>query len=276
VNGPISGTIQTTGVWTNMTTGQTSSIPADFGRVINGGGAPSVTTVTTAPGAGISGKIISRGNLFSQINSGGGISGVIATQGDVGGIQYAPNGKLARFGGIQTTGALSGEVVALGNIFGDINIAGNLNGRVAANGRSFPLLPTRGILGNINVGGTIGTPTTSAAIVSRGEIGDSTLGTGVKMTNKGAIYGMLAAEGPTTVINAGSTSAAYIFSNVPDVSGNPDAAAIDAIFESPNGQPITSFDGRSPLDLANLNVIITDLARLHVVKNSAGRYVLSE
>jgi hypothetical protein len=276
-NGPITGTIQTTGIWTNMTTGQTSSIPADFGSVnVVNGVVKGLTTVTTAPGAGISGKIISRGNLISQINAGGAISGVIASQGDIGGIQPGIAGKFVRYGGIQTTGALSGQVTALGNIFGDISVSGNLTGRIAANGRSFPRLAAKGILGNINVGGTIGSASTSAAIVSRGEIGDSTWGTGIRMTNKGAISGILAAEGPITVINAGSTSGAYIFNNVPDVSGNPNAAAIDAIFASQTGQPITSFDGKNPLDLANLNVIITDLARLHVVKNSAGQNVLSE
>src|SRR5262249_30089305 len=120
-NGPITGTIQTTGVWTNMTTGQSSSIPADFGSVSAAGGVVyDVTTVTTAPGADISGKLISRGNLISQINSGGAISGVIASQGDIGGIQYGWAGRFTRYGGIQTTGALSGQVVALGNILGDI------------------------------------------------------------------------------------------------------------------------------------------------------------
>jgi hypothetical protein len=276
-NGSITGTIQTTGVWTNMTTGQTSSISADFGHVNAAGGVIySVTSVTTAPGAGISGKIISRGNLISQISGSGGISGLIAAQGDIGGIQRGSAGKFVRYGGIQSSGTLSGQVVALGNIFGDITVNGNLPGRIAANGRPSPLFAAQGILGNINVQGTIGTSSTSAAIVSRGEIGDSTLGTGVKMTGRGAIYGILAAEGPITIVNPGSLSSAYTFSNVPDSPTNPNAAAIDAIFENQNGQKITSFDGKRPYDLANLNSIITDLARLHVVKNSAGKYVLSE
>jgi hypothetical protein len=95
------------------------------------------------------------------------------------------------------------------------------------------------------------------------------------MTNGAAIFGILAAEGPITVVNPGSLSSAFIFSNVPDVPGNPSAAAIDAIFETLGGQPITAFDV-TPLDLANLNQILTDLARLHVVKNSSGQYVLSD
>src|SRR5262249_9135716 len=72
----ITSTIQTTGVWTNMTTGQTSSIPADFGRLYSvARGIFAETTVAAAAGAGISGKIISRGNLISRIISGGPISG---------------------------------------------------------------------------------------------------------------------------------------------------------------------------------------------------------
>lgn len=276
-NGPITGTIQTTGVWTNMTTGQTSSIPADFGSVDAAGGVIyDITTVTTAPGAGISGKIISRGDLISQIDSGGAISGVITSQGDIGGIQSGSAGKFVRYGGIQSNGSLTGQVVALGNIFGDISVTGNLTGRIAANGRSFPLLDARGILGNINVGGAIGSTSTNAAIVSRGEIGDSTLGTRVRLTSKGAVYGILAAEGPITIVNPGSLSSAYIFSNVADVPGNPNAAAIDAIFQNQSGQEITTFDLRTPLDLANLEQILADLAQLQVEKNKSGQNVLSD
>jgi hypothetical protein len=138
------------------------------------------------------------------------------------------------------------------------------------------LLASQGILGNINVGGTIGTAKINGVVVSRGEIGDSTLGTALKMTSGGAIYGILAAEGPITLINPGSLSSAFIFSNVPDVSGNPNAAAIDAIFSDSHGSPLTSFD-ISGFDLGNLfNLILPDLARLHVVKNSSGQYVLSD
>jgi hypothetical protein len=274
-NAPIAGTIQTTGVWTNMTTGLSSPIPADFGRAITDGAGNIVGVTTVTAEGGISGQLISRGNLISQITAGG-ISGVIAAQGDLGEIVANSSGKLVRFGGIQSNGTFSGQVVTLGNIFDDINITGNMTGRIAANGRPFALLRSQGILANINVGGTIGTAGVNGAVVSRGEIGDSTLGTALTMTGKGAIYGILAAEGPITLVNPGSLSSAYIFSNVPDVPGNPNAAAIDAIFEDQTGQQITSFDARTPLDLANLELILTDLARLHVVKNSAGQYVLSD
>jgi hypothetical protein len=95
------------------------------------------------------------------------------------------------------------------------------------------------------------------------------------MTNGGAIYGILAAEGPITLVNAGSLASAYIFNNVSD-NGNPNAVAIDAIFETLSGALITSFDDPGTLDLANLNQILTDLAKLHVVRNSSGQYVLSD
>jgi hypothetical protein len=229
------------------------------------------------------GSISTAQPILSQITSTGplgdltlestrGLTGNVTAPSIVGS-NYA-NGPIT--GTIQTTGALSGQVVALGNIFGDINISGNLTGRIAANGRSTPFSTSRGILGNINVGGTIGTASSNAAIVSRGEIGDSRMGTGVDMTNEGAIYGILAAEGPVSVINAGSTTSAYIFSNVTEVSGNPNAAAIDAIFESQNGQPITTFDVKTPLDQANLERILSDLARLQVTKNKSGQNVLSD
>src|SRR5262249_8169068 len=122
-SGPITAIIQTDGRWTNMTTGQTSSIPADFGRSItdSSGNILSVTSVS-ARGEGLTGQIISRGNLISQINASGGISGVIAAQGDLGVIQRNSGGNLVRFGGIQSNGTISGQVVTLGNILGDINI----------------------------------------------------------------------------------------------------------------------------------------------------------
>src|SRR5262249_48157837 len=159
----------------------------------------------------------------------GGISGVIAAQGDLGGIQRNSKGKWVRFGGVASNGKLSGQVVALGNILGDITVTGDFTGRIAANGRAVPQLPSRGILSNIAVSGNIASPTLNSAIVSRGEIGDSTLGTAVTMTGGGTIYGILAAEGPIKLVNPGNLSSAYIFDSIPDPPSNPNAAAIDAI-----------------------------------------------
>ncbi len=277
-SGPITGTIQTTGVRTDMTTGLSSLIQADFGRAIMAGAGNlfGVTTVTTAQGKGISGKIISRGNLISQINAGGGISGVVATQGDLGGMLYNSSGKLVRFGGICSNGTMSGQVVALGNIVGDITIAGNLTGRIAADGRASPFVAPKGVLGNIKVSGSVGTAKNSGVVIARGEIGDATLQTALALSSGAVTNGIVAAEGPMTPFDPGNPPSAFILGNVPDIPSNPNAAAIDSIFETQNGEPITSFDGRSPLDLANLDQILTDLATLHVAKSNSGQYVLGD
>jgi hypothetical protein len=290
-SGPIAGIIQTDGRWTNMTTGLTSMISADLGRTNTdtNGNVLSVTTIS-AQGGGLTGQIVSRGNLNSQITASGGISGVIAAQGDLGLIQYNSISKrLVRFGGIQSNGTISGQVLTLGNIFGDINMSGNLTGRIAANGRplSLSLYPSNlglpstatGILGNITIGGSIGTSTVQGVIVSRAEIGDSTLGTALSLSKTGAVNGILAAEGPISFVKpVSSSSTFFIFDSNGGINASPgtlNAAAIDAIFEDQNGLPITTFDV-TPLDLANLNQILNNLARLHVVKNSSGQYALSD
>jgi hypothetical protein len=275
-SGPISGTIQTTGVRTDMTTDFSSPVPADFGRTIAAGPGNvfGVTTVTTAQGQPIVGKIVSRGNLISQINAGGGISGAVASQGDIGGMLDSAGGKVVRFGGVRANGDLSGDVVALGNIVGDINIAGNLTGRIAANGQASPYFGSGGILGDINVLGSAGTAKNCGVVISRGEIGDANLKTGLTVTG-GLTNGIFAAEGPITVLNQGNPSPAFILGDVSDVPSDPNAVAIDSVFESTSGQPIMLFDKRSPLDLANLSQIIGDLATLHVVKRPSGQYVLS-
>jgi hypothetical protein len=225
---------------------------------------------------GLSAAIISRGDLISRITADGGIAGVVAARGDLGVIKRNSRGQLVRFGGIQSNGPLDGQVVTLGNIFADINVTGDLTGRIAADGRPFPLLASQGILGNIDVGGSILASRVTGAVVSRGEIGDSTLGTALNL-NFGMIAGIIAAEGPIALVNFSRLPSAFIVPNVADVPGDPNAAAIDAIFEAPNGALITSFDdGATPLDLANLNRILADLARLHVVKNSSGQYALSD
>jgi hypothetical protein len=279
-SGPIAGIIQTDGRWTNMTTGQQSSIAADFGRTITdtNGNVLSVTTIS-AQGGGITGQIISRGNLISQITAGSGISGVIAAQGDLGVIQYnSISKKPVRFGGIQSIGTISGQIVTLGNIFGDINITsgGNLTGRIAANGRplSNSLYPANlglpstatGILGNITISGALGTSKVQGAIVSRGEIGDSTLGTALNLTQAGAVNGILAAEGPINVVNPLSSSSTFFIFNNASTTDPISAAAVDAIFEDSKGQPL-SFDQTSLDDLKGLAVIETNLKNLHVGKN---------
>jgi hypothetical protein len=275
-SGAITGTIQTTGIWTNMTTGQSSMIAADFGSTIvnSKGDIIGVSTVTAWVG-GIAGRLISRGNLISHIRSNGELGGIVAAQGDLGVIQEDSTGNFVRYGGIVSYGSISGQIVTLGNILGDVTINGDLTGRIAANGRPSSVVPGEGILGDIKVGGYFGNPWVSAAVISGGEIGDAALGTALSIWSWDKNFSIIAAEGPIRLINASYPWPPYIFSDVPDVPGDPNASAVDAVFETQDGALITSFDD-DPLDLVNLELILTDLARLHIVKNNSGQYVLSD
>src|SRR5207247_2850683 len=155
---------------------------------------------------------------------------------------------LIRFGGIQSNGGrLNGQVVALGNIFGDLDING-LSGRVAVKGRPVAGLDASriGILGNINVSGSIDT---GAAIVSAGVIADAAGGT---FLSSGGIKGILAAKGDISFGSTGNTTGAAIFENAKGAN----AAAIDAIFT--DGGNSLAFD-LSGLDLKGLDLILMDL-----------------
>jgi hypothetical protein len=247
-NGPITSTIQTT------VGNLGSAVTAANGRLTG-------TTTVHATG-GISGQIISRGSLISQVVSNKGITGVIAAQGDIGVIQLDANGNavldasghLTRYGGISCNGSFGGQVVALGNLYGDLTIQDDLTGRVAVNGRLVPgLAPTRfGILGNVII---IGALAPSAAMVSRGVIGDAAGGT---VLTSGAIQGILAAEVTISFGATGSRNGAAIF----DPATGANAAAIDAIFTH-NHMPL-SFD-LTGLDLGGLKLILQKLAALEVV-----------
>jgi hypothetical protein len=239
-NGPIAGTIQTT-------FGDLGSAQSNAGQIIG-------TTTVHADG-GIPGRIISRRNLISVVESNKDITGVIAAQGDIGVFQLSGSGALIRFGGIvSSSGGIDGQVVALGNIFGDISIHGGLTGRIAVKGRAVPgLAPTRfGILGNVHISGTIDT---SAAIVSGGVIGDAAGGT---VLSSGSIKGIIAAEVHINFGSTGNTSAASIFNSATGAN----AAAIEALFTE-NHVPL-SFD-LTGLDLGGLKLILKDLAALTVV-----------
>jgi hypothetical protein len=243
-NGPIAGIIQTTGQRTDPITGLVSTVAADFGSTLpNGAG---VTTVHA--NGGISGQLISRGNLISLIQSNKDITGVIAAQGDIGVFQLNGSGSLTRFGGIvSSSGGIDGQVVALGNIFGDISIHGGLSGRIAVKGRPVPgMASTRfGILGNVNISGSIAD---SAAIVSRGVIADSAGGT---VLSSGSIKGILAAGNGINFGSTGNRTSAFIFN--PATGAN--AAAVELLFSH----------NAAPLDLGSLSLILQKLQALEVV-----------
>jgi hypothetical protein len=143
-------------------------------------------------------------------------------------------------------GGLSGEVVTLGCLIGDVTVNGGLRGgRIAAKGD---------ILGNVTVNGGLDS---SAAIVADGVIGDAAAGTA--LTVNGDNKGIIAARGPIRFGKKPPKGAVY--DNVGAVAGSPNAAAIDAIFTN-RGQPL-AFD-LSGLDLAGLNLILADLLALKV------------
>ena len=235
----------------------------DIGRAFIDPSGQLLGTTTVRFVGGMAGRLIARGNLVGQVFAAQGISGVVATQGDVGVIQrnrnggafVGPNGQLIRAGGIFTQG-LSGQVVALGNTFGDIVIQGDLTGRMAVKGRPvLGLLPFRvGILGNLIINGAA---TSKSAIVSGGVIGDQAGGTFLKA---GAFEGIVAAKGDINFAS-GTVPGGFIFENA---AGTLNGAVIDAIFTD-EGKPL-AFDFQN-FDLRGLDLILKDLALLRVGPN---------
>ena len=125
------------------------------------------------------GKVVSRGNLFSHVEITGNLTGVIASNGDIG--QQSAGG--VRTGGITVAGKgnSTGQIIALGNIVGDVTIAGKLSGKIAAQGAPVSSDPVSsdpasrgGILGNITVASGFNR---TGAILSDGQIGDAAAGT---------------------------------------------------------------------------------------------------
>jgi hypothetical protein len=255
--GAISGVIQTTS--------------GDLGRAITdaSGNILSVTSIS-AGGGGITatGQILSAGNLISAISVQSGMDGIIAANGDIGVIQLdstgvavgAPSGALTRFGGITvSTGGLDGEVIALGNIFGDIVLGGGLGGRIAAQGKVEYGLPSYrfGILGNVAINGGI---SKTGAIVSAGLLGDNGTdningdGTGTLLTISGTDKGLLAAVEDINFGTTGSLNLAGVFENVgtpgsPQYDNGNNAAVIDAIFSLNLTPPVSVIN---TLDLQQL------------------------
>ncbi|HWC60224.1 MAG TPA: hypothetical protein VHC44_11070, partial [Verrucomicrobiae bacterium] len=258
LKGGITGIIQTTGIRIDPITGTETAVNADLGQLLYKNG--KVTGVTTISSKlAISGQIISRGDLISSITAGGGFSGVIAAQGNIGAILRDSNGdaitksgKLTRFGGISITGNDSGQIIALGNIFGDITVKGQLTGRIAAKGATVSGIDSSrtGILGNIKVKSAF---SATAAVVSGGIIGDTA---GKTTFSCGAASGYLAANG---AINASKkVSASDIFQNS---QGSANGAMIDAVFT--DGSVALQISS-GPAGPAALGLIESDLNALQI------------
>jgi hypothetical protein len=249
LTGPLTGILQTTGRRTDPITGAVSMVAADLGRLfVDTSGKSPVVSATTVQLAGLTGELISRGDLVSQVNvHGGTFTGTVAVQGSLG-RQFTPQGtpRPVRLGGLTTNDPFGGQLVVLGVDLGDLSFGASLKGgRLAVKG---------GIAGNVAITGDVD-PT--GAVVADGPVGDPKLGT--SLTLSGNNRGILAARGPITFgqpVHGGS-----VFNNVGATPGNANAAAIDAIFTD-GGQPLAL--DRTGLDLGGLKLILQDLAALYV------------
>jgi hypothetical protein len=247
IDGPATGVLQTTGQRTDPITGTVSTVSADWGRLyVNTSGKTPVVTATTVTAGGLSGELVSRGDLVSQVSlNGSQLTGAIAVQGSLGKVFTPSSGSAKRLGGLSIGGAFGGEVVVLGTAYGDMSFGGGLKGgRVAVKG---------GIVGNLTDNGADAT----SVIVSGGEIGDATYGTTFTFT--GSNKGIVAAKGKITW--ASGSPGGNVFSNATGAN----AAAIDAIFTDKNGNAL-SFDING-LDLGGLKQILANLAALSVASN---------
>ncbi|HWE93969.1 MAG TPA: hypothetical protein VG269_08405 [Tepidisphaeraceae bacterium] len=204
-------------------------------------------------------KLVSRGSIISKINIDGLLGGTIAAQGDIGYGVVGAGGILTRYGGISIgSGTSTGQIVALGNIIGDITIAGTMNGRIAAKGAAIAGLAATetGILGNIKITSALGS---TAAVVSGGLIGDVTQGTSISF---GTFSGFVAAIGAIKFGTTGTLTSSRVFQNL--AAGSPSAVAINNIWTN-GGLPL-AFDVVPP-DLQGLNLILTDLNALKIGTN---------
>jgi hypothetical protein len=229
-------------------TGLPTIVNADFGRVYLGTDNRLTSTAMTINGGPFAGRIIVRGNLLTSITLNGGISGLIATQGNLG----AAYGS-TRLGGVSVNGDDSGVLLALGQFLGDVTINGGLDSGASLAARG-------GILGNTTISGGI---SSGASVVSGGAIGSSTYGT--SLTVSGKTDGLIVAKG-NLILTAHPSNPSRTFANT---AGTPNGLAVDAIFTYGTdglGAP-EPFDTPGTLDLAGLNEILTDLANLHIAKN---------
>ncbi|HEV3344160.1 MAG TPA: DUF4214 domain-containing protein, partial [Pirellulales bacterium] len=268
-NGPIAGTIQTTGIRTDPTTGATTQVPADLGRLTtDASGQPNGTTRILA-GSGITGRIISRGDLISRVVANGGIDGVIAVQGNLGAVErnadgsvaVGASGSLTRFGGVEADGGYRGILIGLDNAYGDIVIEGGLSGRIAFQGQPIAGLDASriGILGNVDIHGPV---RRHGAVVSGGEIGDAANGTDLTTA---AVEGTVAALGNINLARGKTDDAQFFGGNLTGAN----AAAVEAIFSK-------AFDlNPTALDLKGLDQMLAKLAALNLT-TGGGSSTLTE
>jgi len=245
IDGRITGLVQTTGIRIDPITMLASLVSADIGGLyVDTTGWNPVLTTTVIRAKGLSGKLVSRGNLISQVTlNGGSLSGAINVAGNLGTLRTQAGQLLpAPMGGLTLEGPLSGSVVVIGQILGAMQFRrGIQEGNVAA---------MEGILGSLLIQGGIDA---NSRVVSGDTIGSTTLGT--RFIVNGENLGILAAVGAMNFL--GGAPKDGVFSNLSAA----DVAALSAIF-TVNGEPVT-FDN-APFDLAGLASILADLKALRI------------
>jgi hypothetical protein len=251
VLGSLSGTF---GAGRNVTNLEVGTAITGTGTVVIGGDLFSLHagTVFGDPYQGLFGQVVVGGSL-NQAEVDGIMSGTLAVQGDIGAEVIGADGSPTRFGSITVGGSFDGQIVAMGNAYGDLVFKQDFNGRVAVHGQLVPRqpVPPFGIVGNVEVAGSIGS---AGAIVSGGLLGDAAGGTAL---SAGGLAGLLAARGDISFGSVGEPDGAHIFEDAAGVN----AAAIDAVFT--DGGKLLVID-TTPQGLHNLSLILADLAALSV------------
>jgi acrosin len=172
---------------------------------------------TIALQMGSKARIVSRGNLFSEVAISGNLTGTIAASGDI-------KGSVTVTG----PGRSTGDIIAFGAIDGPVSVAGSFSGEMAAGGSS-------GIRGNVMIRKGI---LRGGVVASAGEIGDTAAGTSLTTSS---VLGTVSALGAERVSSPRS--------RIPVVQSIDSAALIEAIW-NPAGQPVEIDD--SPGDLLGL------------------------
>ncbi|HEY1686787.1 MAG TPA: hypothetical protein VGG19_18645 [Tepidisphaeraceae bacterium] len=233
--GKLVGQLQTTGEEIDPITGSTTAVSGDLGTLANG----SVTTLHVNMAKGSS--IVVRGNLISHVVIDKGILGDISVAGNIG-----SNSSGIRTGGINTLSSAknTGTILATGDIDGDISLDGNLAGRIAAKCN---------ILSKVTISGAM---MKGSAVISNGEIGDTTLGTKltVEYQDGMVVAGSMAIE--TATKSTGKTAA--VISNADSKTANADQLA--NLWT--NGGSALSFDSAGTLNESGLKLMQTDINNL--------------
>lgn len=260
--GAVTGTIETTGIRIDPNTGLQTSVSADIGGFTynSKGQIAGVTLITAAKGFTGSRPIICRGDLVSSVNFKGVFNGLLAVQGNVGAIltntdgtaTLNQTGALTRYGGLSFSRMAGGQIIVLGNAFGNITISGSMGGRLVVKGAAVSGLDSArtGILGNVNIPFGIAS---AGAVISGGLIGDVA---GATKLSSGRIYGFLAAEGAIRIANAKVVSPLQVFA---DSRLNANGPVLDAIFTD-QGLPLRFDTGGLLAGLALMQLDASALA----------------